>query len=212
MSPTGNNSSSGLSPTSAWKTFAHAIPKLNSGDTLILMDGQYTTAQAGNVSIDCAGGNAKNGIAAKPIPIKAQNQRKAHIKNDGTGRAFMLTQCSYWIVDGLTITSQDNPSYTGEGMLLTVSDGDPATPTAHNIIRNNLLANVNRYSSGGGCLILYGSEVQYNLVEGNECYNSDSNSMYGLSSSHNIFRRNYCRPCRQIHPLDPGTPSAGTDH
>jgi hypothetical protein len=51
ISPSGSNANSGLS-TAPWKTFEFAIPKLQLGDTLILMDGIYH-GNTGYPLIDC---------------------------------------------------------------------------------------------------------------------------------------------------------------
>src|SRR5262245_45031673 len=53
ISPNGSDTNSGVSTSSPWKTFTYAIPHLNAGDTLVLMDGTYTTAGSGNLTINC---------------------------------------------------------------------------------------------------------------------------------------------------------------
>lgn len=66
ISPAGSDSCNGLSSSSARKTFDHAIPHLQPGDTLILLDGVYTAPNGtGLPYINCeSGGNAKDGTAA----------------------------------------------------------------------------------------------------------------------------------------------------
>ena len=39
ISPSGDDGNDGLSSDYPWKTFSHAIPELDPGDTLIVMDG-----------------------------------------------------------------------------------------------------------------------------------------------------------------------------
>jgi hypothetical protein len=99
MSPGGSDANSGISTSSPWKTFGYAIPKLNAGDTLVLMDGTYTTAGSGNLTINCtAKGNARNGSAGAPITVTAQNQRKALLQNDGASRPVLLDGCGWWVI------------------------------------------------------------------------------------------------------------------
>ena len=97
ISTTGADSNSGTSPGSAWKTFAFAVPRLAPGDTLVLLEGTYTPAEHGNLRILCGSGspNAKHGTASAPITVRAQNQRRAHLKNDGVATALWLYGCSY---------------------------------------------------------------------------------------------------------------------
>src|SRR5262245_5473973 len=76
ISPTGSNSNGGASLSAPWKTFSFAIPQLRPGDTLILLNGTYTTANSGLPEIHCGASshNASNGTASQPITIKAQNE------------------------------------------------------------------------------------------------------------------------------------------
>jgi hypothetical protein len=186
MSPGGSDANSGISTSSPWKTFGYAIPKLNAGDTLVLMDGTYTTAGSGNLTINCtAKGNARNGSAGAPITVTAQNQRKALLQNDGASRPVLLDGCGWWVIESLSIRSSDNPNSSIDGTLISISGKSSA-----NIIRNNLLYNTNRYRGGGGVVIYKGSTR--NLVEGNELYSFSRNGLYALSVEENIFRRNYC--------------------
>ena len=82
LSPSGSDSALGNSSTSPWKTFKFAIPKLSPGDRLILLNGTYNGWNSGYPDIRCHG-NAKNGTAAKPITMKAENERQAFLKGNG---------------------------------------------------------------------------------------------------------------------------------
>ena len=73
ISPTGNDSQSGLSATEAWATFERAWKSMDPGDTLILMDGVYKQ------SLNPRGG----GVEGKPITIRAQHDGKAIIDGEG---------------------------------------------------------------------------------------------------------------------------------
>jgi hypothetical protein len=186
MSPSGSDANSGVSTSSPWKTFAYAIPRLNAGDTLVLMDGTYATAGSGNLTINCTTrANARSANPGMPITVKSQNQRKALLHNDGASRPVLLSGCRWWVIDGLSIRGSDNPNSSIDSTLIAV-DGR----SSDNIIRNNLLFNTNRYRGGGGVVIYNGSTR--NLVEGNELYNFSRNGLYDLSVEANSFRRNYC--------------------
>src|SRR5262245_13319949 len=60
LSPQGDDASNGTSPERAWRTFAHALGRLEPGATLLLADGEYGPAGSGLPDIDCRAG-AKNG-------------------------------------------------------------------------------------------------------------------------------------------------------
>lgn len=179
MSPSGNDGNLGTASSAPWKTFAYAVPKLNPGDTLILMDGIYKRAETGNFRADCnTGGNAKNGISGSPITIKAKNQRKAVIHNDNADKFMSLKNCDWWIIDGLTIRNSDCIQFSGG--------------SSDNIIRNNLLYNTTDSCLGGeGGILLWQDGTTRNLVEGNELYGFNRNGIYALSTEGNVFRRNY---------------------
>jgi len=85
ISPSGSDFNSGVTPTSPWKTFAFATPKLRPGDTLILMNGTYNSSTTGYLEISC-GVTASNGTASQPITIRAENERQAFL--DGLGLSF----------------------------------------------------------------------------------------------------------------------------
>src|SRR5262245_25675449 len=55
MSPTGDDANAATRE-KPLKTFASTIPRLRPGDTLILLDGEYTIASSGALKIDCAPG------------------------------------------------------------------------------------------------------------------------------------------------------------
>jgi hypothetical protein len=47
LSPSGSDASAGTSLNAPWRTFSYAIPKLNAGDTLMLMNGTYNGLNSG---------------------------------------------------------------------------------------------------------------------------------------------------------------------
>ncbi len=107
LSPSGVDSNAGTSASSPWKTFNFAVPQLQPGDTLILMDGTYTKSVTGHLSIV-----GKNGSSSQPITIRAQNQRLAHLDGDGVTVTMRIDNSSYLVFDGLQVSSQDNASAT----------------------------------------------------------------------------------------------------
>jgi hypothetical protein len=109
ISPAGNDSASGTTRSTPWRTFARAIPVLRPGDTLILQDGTYTRGTTGLPSIDCTR-NARVGAPYRPINIRAANERRAHLQSDGMTDAFYMNECSHWNVFGLRGSSADNSS------------------------------------------------------------------------------------------------------
>ena len=71
ISPSGSDANAGTRER-PWLTFASAIPKLEPGGTLVLLDGRYRQTTTGLLDIRC-GVNAKSGTAALPITVKADH-------------------------------------------------------------------------------------------------------------------------------------------
>lgn len=182
IAPSGSDGSAGSSVSTPWKTFAYAIPRLNPGDTLILKDGTYTGANSGYPSIDC-NVNASNGTASSPITIRAENERRAYINNDGGSTdVFRIYNCSYWTVDGLRMSRADNSiDPNSDFMVVGYSD--------HITVKNNLFHNANRYNNEGPILAYYTND---SLFEKNEFYWFHRHGITTKYGSNNTFRRNYC--------------------
>ena len=77
-----------------------AIPQLKPGDTLVLRDGTYTSATSGYAKIYC-GSNATQGTAAQRITLKAEHERQAFLKGDGSAYPVQMIGCAYWTLQGL---------------------------------------------------------------------------------------------------------------
>jgi hypothetical protein len=187
LAPTGSNTSAGTSAGAPWKTFAHAIPKLNAGDTLLLMDGVYTKANAGTLSVNCSS-NARSGDASRRITVKAEHERKAWLKGDGSYVPAFVKSCRYWVFEGLHASSWDlnGPS---NGGVFTVEDSSFLT------FRRNLFHHNNRYENSH---LLNLINVNDSLFEENEFYWFHRHAMVpyqytgaGVTTG-NVFRRNYC--------------------
>ncbi len=116
LSPSGDDTNSGTSVASPWRTFdrvLNASKLLQPGDALVLLDGTYTRTTTGLPRIDCGTpGTANNGEPGRPITIRALNERQAHLQSDGLASAFKMSDCSWWIVQGLRASNADNPNGT----------------------------------------------------------------------------------------------------
>jgi hypothetical protein len=114
LSPSGNDASDGTSVATAWRTFGrvlNASKPLQPGDTLVLLDGTYTRTTTGLPKIICtASGTANNGEPGRPITIRALNERQVHLQSDGLAASFEISNCSWWIVEGLRASNADNAS------------------------------------------------------------------------------------------------------
>ena len=102
---------------------------LRPGDAIVLLDGTYTRDTTGLPDIDCRpGGTAPNGAPGRPIVLRAQNERRAHLAADGATDAFQMRGCARWRVRGLYGSNADgtaaNPS---DGHVFEVSDSEHVT-------------------------------------------------------------------------------------
>jgi hypothetical protein len=201
ISPKGANSNSGMSPSSPWKTFTYAIPRLKPGKTLILLDGVYTKSTTGLPNINCApGGNAVNGTATQPITIIALHERQALLQSDGSVAAFRMNYCSYWDVEGLRGESADLSSTNG-GAQYSVFQID----NSNNInLRRLLAAHPNRYFNVHPYGIAYSSNI---LIEESEAYYFHRHGMSLYHDHQIVARRNYVNS--RSYPDLPGCTSTG---
>lgn len=114
LSPDGKDSNSGSSADRPWRTFARAFnpeKPLRPGDVLVLLDGTYTPSTTGLPDIDCStGGNARSGNETGRIGMRAANERRAHLKSDGSRPALQMSNCQYWTLSGLYGSNTDNSS------------------------------------------------------------------------------------------------------
>jgi hypothetical protein len=178
LSPAGDDSSTGLEQRSPWKTFRFAIPRLQPGDTLMLLDGTYTPSNSGFPSF-----RGINGTATKPITLKALNERKAHIQNDGTAISVTGATCSYLVLDGIQASSQDNSDSKTTGGAVEFRD------CHHLTLKRLLLHHNNRYANSHLLTFL---RVTDSLVEETEFYYFHRHGVMTKPGSRNIFRRLYC--------------------
>lgn len=108
LSPSGDDSRSGLSTTLAWATLAKAKTIMAAGDTLFIMGGTYTNAQ----KFWCESGEP-GGTVGQPMVFKAYGDSKAIFQSTGnsgrqTNRYWYFYPGQDWVViDGF---SHLNPS------------------------------------------------------------------------------------------------------
>ena len=98
-----DNTDAGTSVSAPWQTFSFALPRLNPGDTLLLLDGTYTVATNGPLNIWCnfAGNDVHNGTESQPITVKALMNARRTSKGMATMSSYVYT-CSHWIIEGFT--------------------------------------------------------------------------------------------------------------
>lgn len=180
IAPNGSDvPAAGLAKTSPWKTFAFAIPRLSPGDSLILVDGIYNASASGYPYIDCAA-NAKNGNENQIITLKAENERKAIIKDGGSVNPFLMLNCSYWLIEGISFEGGDFPGATTSEVV--------AIKDSHHITLKRLLVQKdNRYQNSSLIFL----RVNNSLIEENELYSYHRYGMQLGSGNNNYFRRNY---------------------
>jgi hypothetical protein len=200
ISPSGSSSNNGLSSSSPWKTFGYAIPRLQPGDTLMVMDGTYSVSGGtGLPSITC-GSNANNGFEGQPITIRAENERAALLQSTGDyHHAFYMNGCSYWNVIGLSGQSADLPPDQGGKpySVFAVSQSD------HITLQRLLAAYPNRYGNSQAIQV---SASSHSLVEECEAYDFHRHGISIYRSDHITVRRCYVNS-RSYADIPGGCPS-----
>jgi hypothetical protein len=193
ISPTGSDASAGTRD-APWLTFASAVSKLEPGDTLVLLDGRYLPAASGMLHVRC-GVDAVSGTAELPITVKADHERMAFLKSDGTTPPLFVNGCAYWTIEGLHVESFDVNS---TAVLSDTSFNDGArTGTVvvlegecdHVILRRLLAAYPNRYKHSH--VIRVGDHANRCLVEECEAYNFHHNGIEVWRATSVTLRRNY---------------------
>jgi hypothetical protein len=185
ISPDGSDGNPGTSPTAPWRTFAHALPALLPGATLVLLDGTYTVATSGLLQIFCGMNGVNNGTPAAPITVRAMNERQAFISGDGDGPPIELSACANWVVEGLHAEETDVPNEMGDepGSVVVL------TRCTNVVLRRMLAAHPNRYLTASAYVIAHG--VANVLVEESEALAFHYYGFHAYDSQHVIFRRDY---------------------
>jgi hypothetical protein len=107
ISPAGSDDGSGMSRYTPFRRFSRAIRALQPGDVLVVLSGTYTRDSTGLPHVDC-GSNAEDGTEAAPITIRAESEREAFLSSDGYQAGFEMSDCHWWVVEGLRAASHDN--------------------------------------------------------------------------------------------------------
>lgn len=159
ISPSGSDANDGRSEKRPWKTFDrvfNADKLLKPGDTLILLDGVYELGTTGLPRIDAR--NANDGEAAAPITIRAQHERRAWLRSDGSRDSFSMSELTHWRVEGLYATNADRKGN---------SFGAPFSFShcSHLVVRRCLGAYDNRYSNRHIFEFLWGSSSLFEECE-----------------------------------------------
>ena len=198
LAPNGDDTGTGTI-SAPWKTFAHAIPQLNSGDTLLLKNGTYNRSNSGYPVINCAT-TANNGTSGNPITIQAENERQAYLEGDGRGKQINMNNCSYWSIEGLLVTNQErNESSNNSNIAVENSD--------HITLRKLLLAFNNRVNNTHLIALI---RTHDSLVEDSEFYSYHRHGILLAHSNNNTFRRLYANS-RGWADLPGGYPSGPND-
>lgn len=177
ISPNGDDGADGSSG-APWRTFAHAIPQLAPGFTLVLKDGKYEPETTGLPLVSC--GPAANGTAEQPITLRAENERRAHLSSDGTSPALRLSGCSYWTLEGLHGSSQD-VAHSGPPPHVFDVDGSD-----HVVARRLLAHHTNRLTNSHAIAVDFSTNV---LVEESEVYWYHRWGLIAYESDRVTFRR-----------------------
>jgi hypothetical protein len=202
ISPDGNDANPGTEA-APLKTFARALPLLEPGATLVLMDGTYTGPTTGYLRAFC-GTKVANGTAAQPITVRAQNERRAFLKGDGSGPPVELSGCTSWILDGLRAEGADVPNEMGDepGSVVVVTNG-----CADVLLRRLLAAKPNRYLTASAYVI--GHAAANITVEECEALDFHYYGFHAFDTQHAVFRRSYAHS-RDVPDIAGGTPTANT--
>jgi hypothetical protein len=182
ISPNGSDSNPGTAAL-PWKTFAYAIPRLYPGDTLSLLDGIYERNTTGLPVVNCTGG-ARNGTSGSPITMRAENERRAYIRSDGSAAALEVKRCSFWNITGLRGSSADLPSGSG-GSAASVFEIKYSSDI---VARRLLSSNSNRYFNDHTLEIAYSQRV---VLEESEAYSFHRHGFSLYQNKNLTLRRNY---------------------
>jgi parallel beta-helix repeat protein len=189
VSPDGDDVAEG-SETAPFGSFGHALSVLEPGDTLMVMDGEYGQAAGGEaLRIDCAegrtscgGGPCAHGTALAPITVRAEHERRAHIRTLGMSAAIRVDECAHWVIEGLHAEHGDNPDTMDNPQVMVLNRTESVAA------RRLLVTKPNRYGNNHGII---GYDNVRLTIEECEVYESTRSGISISGGSFNVLRRNY---------------------
>jgi xyloglucan-specific exo-beta-1,4-glucanase len=161
VSPAGNNSNSGLSPSKAFRTIQFAADFSAPGDTILVMDGEY------NESVHIRSSGTPFGW----ITFKSMNRHGAKITNTWSNAIYINDPIGYIVIDGFELVA---PATYGSGV--------SSSGGAHHVTVRNCWAH---HCGESGISLNDGDYrvAEYNIVHDNGWlmpYCGSGISMYGL--------------------------------
>ena len=180
LSPTGSNTASGTSA-APWKSFGYALPLLQPGDALVLLDGVYTPAANGRLAVSCGSAGARNGRPGSPIVVRADHEREAQLQGDGDRPFLDVLGCADWSFEGLYVTSMDKPNFTS-------ADNTSVSTSTRVRLSKMVWSGENRYGNSNLVVIGNSSDI---TVEDSELYNFHATGLVLYVSSGCTLRRLY---------------------
>lgn len=149
-----------------WRTFAHAIPMLVPGETLVLLDGTYRSDDHGALVASCTT-TAMSGTETAPIRIVAHRERRAFLRSLIAGPMVNVSGCAHWTVEGLVVDGADRTGPEQPVVRVGSAPGDPDPIPSRDVVLRRLVVAHNNRASGGALLEIVGSEdVLLEEVEG----------------------------------------------
>lgn len=189
----GSDASDGRTEKTAFATIQKAVDSAVAGDTILVMEGTYTSApQADLVRI------AKAGAPASWIVLKNYPGQTPLLRGDGWNLINMNEKCAYIELRGLTArgeaaqltleaalaeskNAKPDPSYNTNGFALDARKGEENGGKAHHIrFINNTIGEM----PGGGISAIAGDHI---TVEGNHVY-ENAHFMRYAGSGISVFR------------------------
>jgi hypothetical protein len=165
--------------------------RVKPGDTVVVKDGTYgglrIVCGAKNPTLnggkcDGAKANAPCGTASAPITIRAEHERKALLKVDGSQEALLVQGCQYMVIEGFDTATADNIAEKGSNS--TVAD----TENSHVTFRRILGWGINRCGNNH-VFKTHGSTDS--VFEENEAWNHSRHAFSCTGGDRVTYRRNY---------------------
>lgn len=175
----GNDSSGNGRVTTPWKTIQFAVDQLQSGDILLVEEGDYRGFVV-----------RRSGTVQAPITIKAKGGGVNIVTDSGTGddpeERITVNNSNYVIIDGFNVPG-DHTSGNGIG----AHGATVSKPMQGIVFRNNTVHDVGSGNTYGNTCI-YVSNANGAIVENNTVYNCGEHGVYiaNAGAKNSIVRGN----------------------